>query len=226
MTVAIIVASGRGERLDTNQDTAFLCIGSRPVVAYSMMAFEACSDIQQIILVVRRDKVDAARGMAQMFGISKIRKVVAGSATNRQDAIIKGLEALPPEAQFVVVHNSSRPLVTPEIIAETIKTARKHGSGVTARRVTDTIKQADRGTLVSQTVDSSKFWIAETPQAFTPQVIKKAYETAVEKGVSFDDDATAVQAIGEPVRLVEWSRPNIQINIAADLATAARLTNN
>ena len=222
MTVAIINAAGHGERLDTKQDTAFLCIGSRPIVAYSMMAFESCSDIDQILLIVPSAKADAARGMAQMFGISKLVAVVSGSA-KRQASIAKGLAALPPEAQYVVIHDASRPLVTPEIISETIKTAGKYGSGVAAYRVVDGIKEASKTGIVSNTIESAKLWAVETPQTFRFELIQRAYDEASKSDENLEDDAAAVERIGEQVRLVEWNRCNIKVRTADDLATAAQL---
>ena len=222
MTTAIIVGAGRGERMGANYDKAFLSLGPRPLVAYSMMAFEACPDIRQIVLVVRRDRIEAAKNMAQMFGISKLRAVVAGGA-QRQDSVRNGLAELPPETRYVAIHDAARPLVTPALISETVRSAEKFGSGVAACRIVDTVKQVDKGTVVGKTLDRAKLWTVQTPQTFRVELIRQAYAKLAETKAVVTDDAAALELIGEPVRLVEWGPLNLKVTVAEDLTTAATL---
>lgn len=208
--------------MGSNYDKAFLNIGPRPMVAYSMMAFEACAEIGQIVLVVRRERLEAARSMAQMFGISKLRHVVTGG-TRRQDSVARGLAALPEEAHHVAVHDAARPLVTPALISATVASALKHGSGVAAQRVTDTVKLAERGAVVTRTVDRSMLWLVQTPQTFRRDLLERAYAKLNETNETVTDDAAAVELLGEPVRLVEWAAPNLKVTVAEHLAVAATL---
>ena len=222
MTTAIIVGAGRGERMGANTDKAFLSLGPRPLVAYSMMAFEACTEIRQIVLVVRRDRIEAAKNMAQMFGISKLRTVVAGGA-HRQDSVRKGLAELPPETRYVTIHDAARPLVTPALISETVRCAHKHGSGVAGRRMVDTVKLVEKAPVVSRTVDRDQLWTVQTPQTFRLDLLRQAYARLAETGAVVTDDAAALEQIGVPVRLVEWAPVNLKVTIAEDLAVAATL---
>lgn len=222
MTTAIIVGAGRGERMGANTDKAFLSLGPRPLVAYSMMAFEACPEIRQIVLVVRRDRIEAAKNMAQMFGISKLRTVVAGGA-HRQDSVRKGLAELPPETCYVTIHDAARPLVTPALISETVRCAHKHGSGVAGRRMVDTVKLVEKAPVVSRTVDRDQLWTVQTPQTFRLDLLRQAYARLAETGAVVTDDAAALEQIGVPVRLVEWAPVNLKVTIAEDLAVAAAL---
>lgn len=222
MTAAIIVAAGRGERMGANYDKAFLSIGPRPMVAYSMMAFEACPDIQQIILVVRRERLDAAKNMAQMFGISKLRQIVVGGA-HRQDSVRNGLAALSSETRFVSIHDAARPLVTAALISETVKSAQKFGSGVAGHHVVDTVKLVEKGTTVSKTVDRSKLWTVQTPQTFRIDLLTRAYAKLAETQQVVTDDAAALELIDEPVRLVEWAPLNLKVTVAEDLTIASTL---
>ncbi len=225
MTTAIIVAAGRGKRLGANYDKAFLSIGSKPMVAYSMLAFEASPEVNQIVLVVRRGRQDAARGMAQMFGISKLQEVVVGGA-ERQDSVRAGLEATGPEAQFITVHDAARPLVTPALIAATIAHARKYGSGVAAQRVVDCIKEAsNKGAIVNRTLERTGLWLAQTPQTFEASLLRRAYARLAAEGETVLDEASAVEALGEKVRLVEWQPPNMKVTVSDDLTAVARLLN-
>lgn len=222
MTTAIIVGAGRGERMGANTDKTFLSLGPRPLVAYSMMAFEACPEIRQIVLVVRRDRIEAAKNMAQMFGISKLRAVVAGGA-HRQDSVRKGLAELPPETRYVTIHDAARPLVTPNLISETVKCAHQHGSGVAGRRMVDTVKLVEKAPIISRTVDRDQLWTVQTPQTFRLDLLLQAYTRLAETGAVVTDDAAALEQIGVPVRLVEWAPVNLKVTIAEDLAVAAAL---
>jgi len=220
MNVAIIVAAGKSERIGTGVDKAFLSLGAKPIVAWSLLAFEACPDIDQIILVVRKEQVLAAKSVAQMFGISKLRTIIPGGG-KRQDSVMCGMEQMDPETRIVVVHDGARPCVTPELISETLRYARRNGCGVAATRVWDTIKYVERGTTVDHTLDRTKLWAVQTPQAFQVDLLKRAYKAVVEKKATVTDEAGAVELLGEPVRLVEWTRPNIKITTVEDMPLAA-----
>ncbi len=222
MTSAIVVAAGRSERMGASTDKAFLSLGPRPVLAYALMAFEACSDIDQIVLVVRREQLDAARSVVKMFGIAKIRAIVAGGA-RRQDSVCNGIEALDPETRIVAVHDGARPLVTPDLISETVRCARRGGCGVAACRIVDTVKHVERGTTVDHTLDRSKLWAVQTPQTFRIDLLQRAYAKLAADRKTVTDEAAAVELLGEPVRLVEWSKPNIKITVAEDLTVAAAI---
>jgi 2-C-methyl-D-erythritol 4-phosphate cytidylyltransferase len=222
MIFGIIVAAGKSERMGADVDKAFLSLGTRPVLAYSLIAFEQCPMIDGVILVVRKDRVDSARGLVQMFGCSKVRAVVAGGAT-RQSSVMNGLEKLGDDVKIVAVHDGARPCVTPALIEETIKFAKRHGSGVAAVKVTDTIKEVDRGTLVSRTVDRTKLWAVQTPQTFRVDWLRKAFIQAGKKRTVVTDEAAAVEAIGEPVHLVPAPVLNMKITTPADLALAAMI---
>jgi len=222
MNSAIIVAAGKSERMGVGTDKAFLSLGQRPVLAWSLLAFEQCLEIDQIVLVVRKEQLLASRSVVQMFGISKLRAVVAGGA-RRQDSVANGMAALDPETRFVSVHDAARPCITPDLIAETIRTAKRSGSGVAATRVIDTIKFVERGSTVDHTVDRDKLWAVQTPQTFKIDLLRKAYAKVAEKGALITDDAAAMELLGEPVRLVEWPRANPKITTAEDLTIAAAL---
>lgn len=222
MISAIIVAAGRSERMGANSDKAFLSLGQRPVIAWSLLAFEKCHEIDRIILVVRKEQMVASRSVVQMFGLSKVQAVVAGGA-RRQDSVANGLAAVDPDTRIVVIHDAARPCVTTELIAETIKCAQQYGSGVAASRITDTVKYVKRGTTVDHTVDRTKLWAVQTPQAFRLDLLCKAYAQVATQSETVTDEASAIEGLGEAVRLVEWPKPNIKITNAEDIAVAAAL---
>jgi len=220
MTTAIIVAAGKSERMGADMDKAFLSLGSKPIVAWSLLAFQTCIDIDSIILVVRKDQVLSAKSVIHMFGISKFLAVVAGGG-KRQDSVMAGMEVASPDTRLFVVHDGARPCVTPELISETVKYAKRHGCAIAASRIWDTVKHVERGNTVDQTLDRTKLWAVQTPQAFTADLLKRAYKAVVAQKATVTDEAGAVELLGEPVRLVEWTRPNIKITTVQDMALAA-----
>ena len=120
MNTAIIVAAGKSERMGGKVDKAFLSLGPKPVLAYSLMAFEACADIDAIIVVVRKDQVIATQGVARMFGCRKVQAVVPGGSC-RQASVRNGMKECDPDTTIVSVHDAARPCITPALISETIK---------------------------------------------------------------------------------------------------------
>ena len=222
MVTAIIVAAGRSERMGTGADKAFLNLGPRPVVAWSLMAFERCTDVDRIVLVVRKDQLVAAKALGKMFGISKLTAVVSGGA-KRQDSVMHGLKAIDVDTRIVVVHDGARPCVTTETITETIKLARRSGAAVVGRHIWDTVKVVDKGNTITRTEDRSRLWAVQTPQAFDVRIIRRAYDAVVEQKADVTDDASAVELIGEPVKIYECNMPNLKITTVEDLRIASAM---
>jgi len=218
----VVVAAGKSERMGAKVDKAFLSLGTKPVLAYSLQAFERCSDIDGVILVVRKDRVAAARAMAQAFGCAKVKRVVAGG-TQRQVSVENGLAQLNEDVKIVAVHDGARPCVTAELISSTIKSAKRYGSGVAAVKITDTVKQVDKGVSVTKTLDRTKLWAVQTPQTFKIELLVKAFQAVKKKGVTVTDEASAVELIRKEVRLVPAYMSNVKITSPDDLTLAAAL---
>ncbi len=222
MNCGIIVAAGRGKRMGPDVDKAFLSLGSKPVLIYSLLAFEKCAEIDEIILVVRKERIESARCAVQMFGCTKVRKIVAGG-TQRQLSVAKGLAEVSEDTDIVAVHDGARPCITPTMIMETIKSARQYGSGVAAVKVTDTIKMVSKGQVIARTIDRTKLWQVQTPQAFKRELLEKAFKAVRKKKLKITDEASAVELISDAVRLVPSSSSNIKITSPDDLVLAAAL---
>ncbi len=224
MVTAIILASGKGTRMGAGLDKCFLSLGPRPVVAWSLLAFEKCKEVDHIILTVRKDQLAAARGLQTMFGISKLQAIVIGGA-RRQDSVAAALREVEPIAtRYVVIHDAARPCITPELIRETLKYAKRFGSGVAAHPVADTIKVAGKGMTVESTPDRSTLWAVQTPQAFAADKLLPAYaRLAPDKATTYTDDAALLEAAGEATRLVRWDAPNPKITTPIDLTIAAAI---
>jgi 2-C-methyl-D-erythritol 4-phosphate cytidylyltransferase len=141
---------------------------------------------------------------------------VAGGA-ERQDSVWNGLEALSPAAKVVAIHDAARPCVSEELIAATVKCAEETGAAVAAQPMIDTIKESPDGKLIRRTLDRSRLWSVQTPQAFRVGVIRRALAAARRRGLIFTDDTAACELIGQPVRLVPSATPNPKVTVPADL---------
>jgi len=215
----LIVACGKNEQLSPEVATPFLNLGSKPVLAYSLAAYERCQDVAGVVVVVDKERVDTVLGMAQMFGFSKVQKIVPGGS-QRTSSVLNGLKALDEEVSIVSIHDASRPCITPELVAETIKAAKRYGSGVAATEITDVVKEIGKGLSVSKTVKNGTLWTVQTPQSFKRDVLQKAYETARKKASAIEDDSSAVELLGEDVHLVPSTAANIRIRAPGDFNLA------
>lgn len=222
MNCGIIVAAGKSRRAGKDVDKAFLSLGSKPVLVYSMLAFEKCTDIDEVILVVRKEQIESARRAAQMFGCTKFKRIVAGGE-RRQISVAKGLAEVSEEVMIVVVHDGARPCVTPDLISATIKSAKQHGSGVAAVKITDTVKEVERKTVISKTIDRTKLWQVQTPQAFKLDLLLQAFKVVNKKKKVVTDEASAVELISKKIRLVNSTSANIKITTPDDLILATAL---
>jgi 2-C-methyl-D-erythritol 4-phosphate cytidylyltransferase len=222
MNSGIIVAGGKGERMGVDVDKAFLSLGTKPVVVYSLFAFEKCRDIDEVILVVRKDRIDAARQAVRMFGCNKVKKVIAGGVL-RQQSVINGMAEVGEDVDIVVVHDGARPCVTADLVSQTVSSAKQHGSGVAAVKITDTVKSVEKGMIISETIDRTKLWLVQTPQAFSYALLKKAFDHVEKKKIKVTDEAAAVELVSSGVRLVVSSSSNIKITTPDDLTLAAAM---
>lgn len=220
MTTAIIVAAGKSERMGAGTDKAFLSLGNKPVVAWSLLAFERCPDVDRIVLVVRKEQQVAAKAVARMFGISKLIAIVPGG-NKRQESVQAGLAACDVDTRQVVVHDGARPCVTPDVISEVVKLAKRVGAATVGRRMTDTVKRVEKGTAVAGTENREKLWAVQTPQAFQFSVLANAYKALGKNEVT--DDCQAVELAGETVRIYENRAPNFKITTVEDLQIASAL---
>jgi 2-C-methyl-D-erythritol 4-phosphate cytidylyltransferase len=213
---AIIVAAGSSTRMG-GVDKIFAELCGAPVIARTLRAFQSPTVISGTVLVLAPDSVQRGRDLVAEHGFTRV-TVVAGGA-RRQDSVRSGLEAL-GECDYVLVHDGPRPFVTAALIDQALKAAQETGAAVPALLVTDTVKEADSDLLVARTLDRSRLWAVQTPQAFRRDVLKRAHREVTD---DVTDDAAMVEALGLPVRIFEGSRTNIKITTPDDLTLAAAL---
>lgn len=224
MKFGIVLAGGKSHRMGSGVDKAFVTLGSKPVLAHSLQAFEDCADIDHVILVARRDRMEPAGAMIQVFGFAKVKNIVMGGHT-RQQSVCNGLTEVDEAATIVAVHDGARPCVTPALISRTVQVAKRYGSGVAAAKITDTVKEVGRGSVVARSLDRSRLWAMQTPQTFRAKWLREAFARVAKKGAKVTDEASAVELLGKDVRLVPSTWANIKITEPDDLPLALVLLN-
>lgn len=220
MVTAIIVAAGKSSRMGSGVDKSFLSLVNKPVVAWSLLAFERCAEIDRIVLVVRKDQQLAAKAVAKMFGISKLFKIVPGG-NRRQESVAAGLAACDIDTRTVVIHDGARPMVSSEVIGEVVKLAVRGGAATVGRKMVDTVKRVEKGTTVAETVDRDKLWTVQTPQAFQMKVLRDALKNLGDREVT--DECMAVELAGGTVKILESLKPNFKITTPEDIQLVSKL---
>ncbi len=213
---AVIVAAGRSQRMgEIVKPWAPLTDGNgrtRPLLAYPLATFQACSAVRRIALVVADDAIERARALVHDEAFDKVCAVVAGGA-RRQDSVRAGLETL-GTCYWVVVHDGARPLVTPDLIERGLEAARETGASCCAQPAPDTVKEAGEAGNVARTLDRSRLWLAQTPQTFRYDLLMEAHRRA---DGEVTDDAALVESMGVKVRLYPGSARNLKVTTPEDL---------
>jgi 2-C-methyl-D-erythritol 4-phosphate cytidylyltransferase len=215
--LAILVAAGRGERMAAGSPKAFIPVGGKPMVLRSVLAFEAASRVDAVVVVVPEDRIREARVMLQ--GAAKVRAVVGGGP-RRQDSVLEGMKQAPDGFDgLVLVHDAARPLVEPALIDAVAEVVSRSGAAVPALEVVDTLKRVGDGRVI-ETVERSGLVAAQTPQGFRFGLLARAYAAAFRDGIVLTDEAAAVERLGEAVRIVPGSAMNRKLTTPGDLAWA------
>jgi 2-C-methyl-D-erythritol 4-phosphate cytidylyltransferase len=214
---AIIVAAGEGQRMG-GVDKMFASINGRSALARVLDTFQKCKKIDEIVVVMSAKNIEACRRLVKVEGWSKVKDIVVGGK-RRQDSVAEGLKHV-NDADWVVIHDGARPLVTGELIERGLAAAQATGAAAAAVPVTDTIKEVTKDEIVSRTLPRQNLRAIQTPQVFRGDIIQKVY-----KNVAGDvtDDAALVEKAGYKVKLYMGSYDNIKITTPDDLAVAEAL---
>ena len=217
---AIIVGAGRGERMG-GVDKVFAPLAGRPLLAYSLAAFEASRVVHAIVVVLSEGNLERGRALVREGRWRKVRAVCAGGA-RRQDSTRAGLAALPP-CDLVAVHDAARPLVTTDLIRRGVEVATATGAAVAAMPVKDTIKRVGEDGRVLETPPRETLWAAQTPQIVRRATLERAFAAADARGLTVTDEAGLLEALGEPVTVFAGSYHNLKVTTPEDLVLAAAL---
>ncbi len=215
---AVIVSAGNSTRMG-GINKQLVQIDGMPVVARSIFAFENSKIIDEIVVVTRESDVELIKNLVNDYGFKKVSNVVAGGDT-RQISVYNGVANTSNKADIVAIHDGARPLVTNEIITETVNAAIEFGAAATGVRVKDTVKQINEFNEIVATPDRNYLRFIQTPQVFKKQLYLEAVNT-VENSSNFTDDCMLIEAYGRIVSFVDGDYENIKITTPEDIELAS-----
>ena len=227
---AIVLAAGNGTRMNSEEKKQFMDLGGIPVLCHSLQAFEENPAVDTVVLVVGAEDLERALKLCISRKNSKVKNIVAGGEMRFQ-SVFNGLLALPPETDYVLIHDAARPLLSQEVIRNCIKGAYTKQACVAAVKEKNTIKRGDGQGYAAETLDRSALYEVQTPQAFSYRLILGAYyklKKTIEEykaDVSWiTDDAVIVENMTDcKVAFVEGDYKNLKITTAEDLLIAEAL---
>ncbi len=216
----VIVAAGKGTRLQSELPKPFLSVAGRPILVHTLRRFTSIEMVRRVIVVVAAECEALCQEVLHTHGPWPQPITVIHGGAERQDSVRNGLAALETQCEIVVIHDAARPFISVEAIQRSIDAAAATGSAVVATPVRDTIKRADAQHTIRETVSRHDLWLAQTPQTFRVEVIRAAHRWAQQRGIVGTDDASLVEQMGRPVCIVPGDALNFKITTPDDLALA------
>ena len=213
----IIVAGGSGKRMQSALPKQFMMLGGLPVVAHTINTFSEALPGAEIVVVLPEEHIPLWRNLAARFDIAVHRCIAGGK--ERFHSVKNGLDALSEEVEYVAVHDGVRALATKKMILRVQLAAEETGAAIPVTEVVDSYRRVDGSE--SYIVPRSELRIVQTPQTFSAELLRRAYEQPFSD--KFTDDASVVEALGAKITLVEGERRNIKLTTPEDMLIAERL---
>lgn len=221
MISAIVLAGGRGKRMNYHKSKQFIEIKGKPVLVYTLEKFIYNKSIDEVILVLPEDEVDyCKKEVLQKYSLKVDRIVIGGK--ERQDSVFNALEAM-EKANIVLIHDGARPFISEKIIEEGIKYANIYGAAAPGVTPKDTIKIKNEDNISVDTPDRNTLVAVQTPQCFKYDEIYQCHRKIKEENAIVTDDTSVVEKYGHKVYLYEGDYTNIKITTPEDLILAERL---
>lgn len=218
---AIVLAAGKGSRMNSDIPKQFMMLEGYPVIYYSLKAFQE-SPVNDIILVTGEEYLDYCKtDIVDKYNISKVRAIVSGGA-QRYDSVRNGLTAA-NGAKYVLIHDGARPCITGKIIEDSVDCVKKYKACTVGVPVKDTIKIVDGDQLGVDTPDRSRLWQVQTPQSFDRELLLACYERLRgEKGLLITDDTMIIERYSDVrTKVIMGAYENLKITTPEDLKIAS-----
>lgn len=220
---AIIVAAGKGIRLDKHIPKQYMVLNGKMILTRTLEVFLSCSSIDEIMLVIPPGDCDIVRtSVIQNLNNNIPIRLIEGGTT-RQQSVYNALLALDSKTKLVVIHDGARPLLKLDTLQNAIASALNLGAVVVGVPVKDTIKETNDNKEIIGTPKRESLWVAQTPQIFTFDLISEAYRKALNDEYSGTDDSSLVERLGHKIYMQFGSYSNIKITTKEDLAMAEKL---
>ena len=207
---AVITAGGTSSRFG-NKNKLLEKVYGKEIIKYTIDSFEA-SNVDEIIVCSHISIMDELK---EIFKDYKKVHFTEGGAT-RQQSVYNGLKL--SGCDYVIIHDGARPMITDEIIKNAVETVKNKNALTVMTKTIDTIKEVDENGKIIRTIDRTRLYNTQTPQAFEYNLIKETHEKL--KGQNFTDDAGMAEALGIDVYMIEGDYRNIKITTQNDIAIA------
>jgi 2-C-methyl-D-erythritol 4-phosphate cytidylyltransferase len=233
--IAIIPAAGLGTRMASAPGARgkkpaaskqFTELGGTPILIHTLRKFVASPEVSEIYIALRENEIEGFRARLEKEATDVLRKKIhlVEGGEHRQQSVAHAINSITAaDDDILLVHDAVRPFVTEEIIRDVILAAQKYGAAIAGLPAVDTVKQVDRtsdGALVTATLPRERVVMAQTPQGFRYDVLKKAFDEATADGFLGTDEASLVERSGHEVAVVMGSPRNIKITAPADMELA------
>jgi 2-C-methyl-D-erythritol 4-phosphate cytidylyltransferase len=221
--MAPVVAAKAKKRAPSKQ---FKELGGVPILVHTLRKFAACPEVYELIVALRKNEIGPFRTQLekQFPEILNKRLQIVEGGEHRQDSVANALAAVAADGDdIVLVHDGVRPFVTPEIIRDVIAAVQKHGAAIAGMPAVDTVKQVERtaeGAEIKATIPRASIVMAQTPQGFHYDILKKAFDDAAADGFVGTDEASLIERTGHPVAVVMGSPKNLKITTPGDMELA------
>ena len=225
MNIALIVAAGTGSRMGKDVPKQFLLVNNKPVLVYTLEAFNQNEDITTIYVVTSLDYINYVKDLCEKYKLNKVIGVIEGGKT-RQESVYNGLKGIKAhEKDIILIHDAARPLVSQDIIKNNIEACLKYDAVETVIKPSDTIINSLDGRKINNIPSRNELYQTQTPQTFKYGLILKAHEKALKEQLpNVTDDAKLVVSLGKDVHLVEGNKQNFKITTSDDLMIFEALT--
>ena len=221
MISAIILAGGKGKRMDAKISKQYIELNGKPILYYTLKRFVDCEGIDKIILVLPKDEIEYCnKEILEKYSL-KVDMIVEGGK-ERQDSVYNALQKI-NDSEIVLIHDGARAFVSERVIKDGIKYAKIYGAAAPGVMPKDTIKVVDENGFSDSTPDRSKLLAIQTPQTFKLEIIKECHEKVKENNISVTDDTMVVEMYNNKVYLYNGEYTNIKVTTPEDLILAERL---
>src|SRR3989338_5960243 len=220
MTQAIILAGGKGSRMQGTVNKLLMLLDRKPVLAYSLEQFDASDFIDHIHIVAHPDDITEVESILKDNKYPKVSAVIPGGE-KRQDSVYNGIKAIKADRdEIIVVHNGANPFADQNIIGKVVLAAEQHGAAAAGFPANDSIKIAEEHGFVNKTIPRNNLWHMQTPQAAKSYLLTEAYVKAYNDNFYGTDDMELIERLGCTWKLVECGRENFKITYPHDLENA------
>lgn len=219
---AVIAAAGSSTRMGGQNKLLRELLG-KPVLAYTLLAFEKNDLINNIVICCRDIDIESYRELCNKYSIKKVSDIIEGGKS-RTESVYNGVLCC-KNSDIIAIADGARPLITDDVITNTIKSAIENGAAAPVIKLKDSIKKVQDGKII-ENVERQSVMIVQTPQVFNTIIIKTALKMAIKENYELTDDCSAVEKIGVLVTAVNGSNENIKITTEEDIVIAEAFLKN